>query len=165
VTGARYRARATALRLKPTPIESILPSTPRPLNLLHPMPTVTLEARRGVPPQLKRQLLDAVHDALVSAFKIPDHDRTQRFVEHDAADFDIPPGRGERYTLVTISAFAGRSLDAKRALYRTIVERFEAHGVPRTDVMILLHEEPRENWGLRGGVAGTDIDLGFEIKV
>ena len=110
-------------------------------------------------------MLDAVHEALVDCFRIPDHDRTQRFVEHEPENFEIPPGRGPRYALVTIVAFAGRSLDAKRVLYKTIVDRFEALGMSRLDVLILLQEEPRENWGLRGGVAGCDVDLGFEVKV
>jgi phenylpyruvate tautomerase PptA (4-oxalocrotonate tautomerase family) len=129
------------------------------------MPLVTIETRRGLPPELKRGMLDAVHEALVDCFRIPDHDRTQRVVEHAPEDFEVPPGRGPRYTLVTIVAFAGRSLEAKRALYKTIADRFEALGVPRLDVLIVLHEEPRENWGMRGGVAGCDVELGFEVKV
>src|SRR5258706_15037253 len=117
------------------------------------MPLITIETRRGLPRETKRGLLDAVHEALVDAFKIPDHDRAQRFVEHAAEDFDLPPGRGERFTIVSIVAFAGRSIDVKRALYKAIADRFEALGIPRLDVFIVLHEEPVENWGLRGGVA------------
>ena len=129
------------------------------------MPLITLEARRGMPPELKRGLFDAVHEALVACFRIPDHDRAQRFAEYAPEDFEIPPGRGERFTIVTIVAFAGRSVDAKRALYKTIADRFEALGVPRRDVFIVLNEAPVENWGLRGGVAGCDIDFGFDLKV
>jgi phenylpyruvate tautomerase PptA (4-oxalocrotonate tautomerase family) len=129
------------------------------------MPLVTIEARRGLSPETKRGLLEAVHGALVATFKIPDHDRAQRFIEHAPEDFELPAGRGPRFTIVTIVAFAGRSLDAKRALYQTIAERFDALGIPRLDVFIVLHEEPRENWGLRGGVAGCDVDFGFKIEV
>jgi phenylpyruvate tautomerase PptA (4-oxalocrotonate tautomerase family) len=129
------------------------------------MPIITVDTRRGLPHDTKRQLLDAVHAALMAAFKIPDHDRTQRVVEHAPEDFEIPPGRGERYAVVTIQAFAGRSLDAKRALYREIVTRFEQAGIPKTDVFIVLHEIPVENWGVRGGIAGCDVDFGFNIRV
>jgi phenylpyruvate tautomerase PptA (4-oxalocrotonate tautomerase family) len=129
------------------------------------MPLITIEARRGMQPELKRGMFDAVHEALVACFRIPDHDRTQRIIEYAREDFEIPPGRGERFTIVTIVAFAGRSVDAKRALYKSIADRFEALGVPRRDVFILLHEEPVENWGLRGGVIGTDIDFGFNLEV
>ena len=37
-------------------------------------------------------------------------------------------------------AFAGRSLDAKRALYRAIVDRLEPLGIPRDHVMTVLRE-------------------------
>ena len=129
------------------------------------MPLVKIETRRGLAPATKRQLLDAVHDALVTAFKIPDHDRTQRFIEYAPEDFDLPPGKGERYTLVEIVAFPGRSLDAKRALYREIVGRFEAAGIPPGDVFIVVHEAPLDNWGMRGGKPASELDLGFDLKV
>ena len=129
------------------------------------MPVITIDTRRGLPPALKRGLLDAVHEALVACFKIPDHDRAQRIIEHAPEDFDVPTGRGARFTIVTIAAFSGRSLDAKRALYEAIVDRFEALGIPRLDVFIVLNEIPKENWGLRGGIAGCDVALGFKVDV
>jgi phenylpyruvate tautomerase PptA (4-oxalocrotonate tautomerase family) len=129
------------------------------------MPLVTIETRRGLSPEVKRGMFDAVHQALVTAFKIPDHDRAQRLLEHDPENFEIPPGRGERFSIVCVEAFAGRSTDAKRALYREIVSRLDEVGIPKADVFIVLKEIPVENWGLRGGVAGCDIDFGFEIRV
>jgi phenylpyruvate tautomerase PptA (4-oxalocrotonate tautomerase family) len=56
-------------------------------------------------------------------------------------------------------------VDAKRALYKTVADRFEALGIPRLDVFIVLEEAPVESWGLRGGVAGCDLDFGFDLKV
>ena len=129
------------------------------------MPLVTIETRRGLTPEMKAQLFDAVHQALMAAFKIPDRDRTQRVIEYAEADFEIPPGRGPLYTVVSVEAFAGRSLDAKRNLYREIATRFEAAGIPRTDVFIVLKEIAVENWGIRGGTAACDLDLGFDIRV
>jgi phenylpyruvate tautomerase PptA (4-oxalocrotonate tautomerase family) len=110
-------------------------------------------------------MFDAVHSALMAAFKIPDDDRAQRVLEYAPEDLEIPPGRGERFTIVTIEAFAGRSIEAKRALYAEIVTRLEEVGIPKADVFIVLKEIPMENWGLRGGVAGCDIDFGFNIRV
>ena len=129
------------------------------------MPLVMIETRRGLSPDTKRRMFDAVHGALMAAFKIPDHDRTQRLLEYAPEDFEIPPGRGASYTIVSIEAFAGRSVDAKRALYREIVARLADVGIPKADVFIVLKEIPVENWGLRGGVAACDIDLGFKITV
>ena len=129
------------------------------------MPLITVETRRGLSAETKKGIFDAIHAALIAAFKIPDGDRGQRLREYAPEDFEIPPGRGERFTIVSIEAFAGRSTDAKRALYREIVARLEAVGIPRTDVFIVLKEIPMENWGLRGGVAGCDVDFGFAIRI
>ncbi len=129
------------------------------------MPLVTIETRRGLSAATKKDLFDGVHQALVECFKIPDRDRAQRMIEYAPEDFEIPADRGQRYSIVTLTVFSGRSLEAKRALYRAIVDRFEAAGISRQDVLIVLQEVPVENWGLRGGVAGCDIDFGFKIGV
>ena len=59
----------------------------------------------------------------------------------------------------------GRSLDAKRNLYRAIVNNLEGLGIPKDHVKILLREIPKENWGIRGGQAGSDVELGFKVEV
>jgi len=50
-------------------------------------------------------------------------------------------------------------------LYRSIVEGLEPLGIPRHHVTILIREITRENWGIRGGQAACDVDLGFKIDV
>lgn len=129
------------------------------------MPLVKIETRRGLSAAAKGLVLDAVHDALVAAFRIPERDRHQRLVEYEPEDFEIPPGKGERYTIVGIDAFAGRSPDAKRLLYSEIASRLEGAGIPPADVLVVLREIPRENWGLAGGRAASDVELGFEVEV
>jgi hypothetical protein len=110
-------------------------------------------------------VIDAVHSALREALKIPEGDRTLRLIEHPASHFAVPPGRGERFTLVEVTMFSGRSMGAKRALYQAIVRNLAALDVPPLDVKITLIETPPDNWGLRGGVAASEIDLGFKIDV
>ena|SRR5829696_10526089 len=51
--------------------------------------------------------------------------------------------------------FAGRSTDAKRRLYRAVVTNLGRLGIPPTDVVIVLREEPPENWGIRGGTPAS----------
>jgi hypothetical protein len=52
----------------------------------------------------------------MEAFRIPDDDHTQRIVEHELENIELPPGSSDRYTLIEITAFPGRSADAKRNL-------------------------------------------------
>ena len=129
------------------------------------MPLVRIEILKGRSADEKQRLLDAVHAALVEAFGIPDDDRTQRIVEHEAESFEIPPGAGERYSLIEITAFPGRSADAKRRLYEAIVRNLAAERVPAEDVFVVLSEPPMENWGIRGGKPASDVDLGFRVDV
>ena len=129
------------------------------------MPLVRIEILEGRPAPERKLLLQAVHDALVEAFQIPDDDRTQRLIEHDPENFEIPPGCSERYTLVEITAFPGRSPTAKRALYKAIVRNLAETGVPVEDVLIVLQEPAMENWGIRGGRSADEVDLGFRVDV
>jgi phenylpyruvate tautomerase PptA (4-oxalocrotonate tautomerase family) len=129
------------------------------------MPIVTISLRKGRTSNEKKQLFDAVHNALVVAFKIPENDRTQKMIEFDDDTFEIPSGKTERYTIIEIAVFPGRSKDAKRELYQIIVEKLGALGIPANDVFMLLNEQPLDNWGIRGGHMASEIQLGYELKV
>ena len=129
------------------------------------MPIVTISMRKGRIKQEKRKILDAVHDALVAAFKIPDTDRTQKIIEFNEENFEVPKGKTLKYTLIEIAVFPGRSARAKKDLYRLIVEKLGALGMPANDVFILLNEQPLDNWGIRGGQMASDVQLGYAVKV
>jgi phenylpyruvate tautomerase PptA (4-oxalocrotonate tautomerase family) len=115
------------------------------------MPLVRIDILKGRPASERKRLLEAVHAALVEAFHIPDDDRTQQLIEHDPVNFEIPPGGSEKYTLVQITAFPGRSPSAKGNLYGAIVRNLGARGNPPGEVMITVVEPPLENWGIRAG--------------
>jgi phenylpyruvate tautomerase PptA (4-oxalocrotonate tautomerase family) len=66
---------------------------------------------------------------------------------------------------VEIIMFAGRSLDAKCLLCRTLIANLSTLGVPTVEVKVILIEVPPENWGLRGGFPASEIDLGFPVEV
>jgi phenylpyruvate tautomerase PptA (4-oxalocrotonate tautomerase family) len=61
--------------------------------------------------------------------------------------------------------FAGRSMDAKRRLYDAIVRRLAVLDVPASDVLIVLHEPPMENWGVNGGIPASEVDVGFKVDI
>jgi 5-carboxymethyl-2-hydroxymuconate isomerase len=131
------------------------------------VPSILIEIRRAIPAEEESRLMEAVHAALRAAFQILPGDRNVRLIAHEPHRFACPPDRShpELYTHISIDAFTGRSLDAKRALYLGIVEKLEELGIPRDHVKILLRELPKENWGIRGGRAGCDVELGFKIDV
>src|ERR1043165_7689580 len=121
------------------------------------MPSTSIEVRRQYTRDEEVALIDAVHAALVTAFKIPAADRGVRLVCQEPNRWAVSPklAQPERYTVVNIDCFAGRTLDAKRALYRTIVENLAPLGIPADHVKIVVRDVPKENWGIRGGKAGS----------
>ncbi len=129
------------------------------------MPLARIEVRKSWQPEQVQVIMDAVYLAQREALKVPEHDRQIRYVEHRPEHFHVPPGKTENYTLVEITLFAGRSLDAKRALYQGIVKRLGAIGIAAEDVFIVLHEVPLDNWGIRGGIPASEVDLGFRIDI
>ncbi len=131
------------------------------------MPSALIEVRKQYTQEQEIALMEAVHAALRDAFKILPGDKNVRLVVHAPHRFACPPDREkpESYTHISIDAFAGRSLDAKRNLYKAIVDKLEPFGIPRNHVKIMLREIPKENWGIRGGQAGCDVELGFKLEV
>ncbi len=130
------------------------------------MPLVRIEIGKGRTREYKRAILDGVHAALIEAFRIPDHDRNQLLRETEPDCFEYGNGKTAQFTVVELTVFPGRSVEAKRRLYQAVVRNLEkAPGIPPTDVFIVLHEPPLQNWGLRGGRAACDLDLGFKVDV
>lgn len=131
------------------------------------MPAVQIEVRQHYDLEIELALMDAVHSALVEAFKIPQHDRNIRLFVHEPHHFLCPTDKSqpEYFTLISIDCFAGRSLDAKRNLYQAIVRNLSALRIPADHINILLREIPIENWGIQGGQAACDVSLGFSIGV
>jgi len=129
------------------------------------MPNTRIEVKRGWIGEQRAAVIEAVHAAMVETIRIPEHDRALRLIEHDPADFSAPPDKSDKYTLIEITLFAGRSPEAKRRLYRALVRNLSALGIPPMDIKTVLIEVPMEDWGIRGGKAASEVDLGFEVKV
>ena len=129
------------------------------------MPNVTIEVRKRYTKPQEEGIIHAVHSALMEGIKTPEWDRTIRLIVHEPHRFATPPKTDERYTLVDIDLFPGRSLGAKKALYRAIVDNLGKFGIPADHIKVLLRESTAENWGIRGGVPASEVDLGFKVDV
>ncbi|MGT2509593.1 tautomerase family protein [Cupriavidus basilensis] len=121
------------------------------------MPLSRIEVCKSRPASEINFLLESVYQAQIEAFGVPATDRQLRYLEIAPERFFIPPGRTDNFTLVVISMFPGRTVDAKRDLYKSIVARFGEIGIAPEDVFISLQESARENWSMSGGVAACDL--------
>lgn len=130
------------------------------------MPAVLIEVRREYTAAEELALMDGVHAAVVSALKIPAHDRIVRLQVHAPQRFACPGDKTqpERFTLISIDLFSGRSLEAKRNLYAAIAANLAPLGIPADHILLRLREIPQENWGVRG-LPASEIELGFKVEV
>ena len=128
------------------------------------MPLATIEVRRRYTSEQETRIIAAVHAAMVEGLKIPERDRIVRLIAHEPHRFVADPGKDDRFTLISIDLFEGRSLQAKKRLYAAIVRNLAPFGIPADHIKVLLREIPTENFGIRG-VPASEVDLGFEIKV
>ena len=78
------------------------------------MPLVKISIKQERTSEQKNALLNAVHSALVEEFRVPETDRNQRISEYLENDFEKPPRRTDKYTLIEITIFPGRSAETKK---------------------------------------------------
>ena len=113
----------------------------------------------------KSKLSEVVHSCLVDALALPMEKRFQRFFPLTADDFIFPADRGNRYTILEIQLFEGRSEAAKKRLIRLLFERFVAElNYDVNDLEVNLIETPRANWGIRG-LPGNELALSYDVEV
>jgi phenylpyruvate tautomerase PptA (4-oxalocrotonate tautomerase family) len=129
------------------------------------MPLVTITLMKGKSKEFKKVILAEVHEALVAAFKIPGQDRNQRLIEIEPENFECPVGNTENFVTIEMTVFPGRTSHAKKGLYHEIVARLQKLKIPPSDILIILHEPPLENWGIRGGYPASEVKIGFKIDV
>ena len=115
------------------------------------MPLVRVEIIKGKNAEYKKTLLDCIHEGLMESIGIADWDRFQRIIEIERADFETAPEKTEQFTYAEITMFQGRSKEQKKALIETVTQKLnEKLGIASTDIFIVIHEPPNENWGLGG---------------
>lgn len=115
---------------------------------------------------IRQALSDAVNESISIAFQFPAERRLQRFFPMDREDFIYPPSeRTERYTIVEISTFEGRSKETLKRLVREMYTRVPAAtGIEPRDLDIIITQQPRHAWGLMGE-PGDEIGLSYKVNV
>jgi hypothetical protein len=109
-------------------------------------------------------LSDAIHACVMEALGLPADKRFHRFLSLDAADFIHPADRSERYTIIEISMFEGRSVETKKQLIRALFARLDQQGlVSPQDLEITIIETPRHNWGIRG-LPADELTLNYKVE-
>jgi hypothetical protein len=129
------------------------------------MPQVKVYGHAAPLRAMRRALSDVIHSCAVDALAFPEEKRFHRFFPLDAEDFIHPSDRSERYVIIEIVLFEGRSVEAKKQFIRLLYERAkELLLLEPIDLELTLIETPRHDWGIRG-VPGDELTLGYRVNV
>ncbi|MBN1145220.1 MAG: tautomerase family protein [Bacteroidales bacterium] len=113
----------------------------------------------------KAKMSEVIHSCIVDGLGFPADKKFQRFFPLDSADFFYPSGRTEKYTIVEVSMFEGRSVETRKEFIRLMFERFkEQLGIEPDDLEITITETPKHNWGIRG-LPGDELTLNYKVNV
>ena len=113
----------------------------------------------------KGAISKAVHQSVMSALEYPPEKKFHRFIALDQSDFIYPDDRSEKYIIIELSMFEGRSISAKKALINQLYSNIGTEaGIGHQDIEITIFETPKENWGIRG-MPADELKLGYKIEV
>ncbi|NNU28498.1 tautomerase family protein [Isoptericola sediminis] len=127
------------------------------------MAQVKIYGNRTIWGERREEVSDAVHDALVTAWRIPEDKRFHRFLLLEDGDLVAP--RSDAYLLIEVVCFSGRSTTAKKALVRAMYDEVApALDLADDDLEVVILESRPENWGIRGRTA-DELVLTYPVEV
>lgn len=114
---------------------------------------------------IKGKLSEVIHSCVVDAFQMPEDKRFHRFFPLDRENFYFQSNRTEKYIIIEISIFEGRTSEAKKKLIRLLFQRIQEElNIMPNDIEITIFETPSYNWGIRG-LPGDELSLDYNIKI
>ncbi|MCG2842255.1 tautomerase family protein [Sandaracinobacter sp. RS1-74] len=122
------------------------------------MPLLRIDVIKGRSEEELKTLLQAIHDAMVLSFRVPDRDRYQVLTEHDAGrmileDTGLGFERSHKTVLIHMTT-RRRSEEEKQSFYRNLVQSLEERcSVPPEDVVISCVENSDADWSFGHGKA------------
>jgi len=114
---------------------------------------------------IKKKLSNVIRSCMVEALDFPSDKRFHRFFPLDKEDFYFASGRTESYTVIEVSMFEGRSVEAKKELLKLLFKRINSElNISPQDIEITIFETPKHNWGIRG-LPGDELKLSYKVNV
>jgi 4-oxalocrotonate tautomerase len=123
------------------------------------MPLARIDITRGNSAEYRRKVADIIYESMLDTLKAPKDDQFQVITEHELGDLVasrtyLGVQRSPECIFVQLFLLEGRSVEQKKAFYRTVADALHARvGIRREDVFIGLVEVARENWSFGNGEA------------
>jgi hypothetical protein len=121
------------------------------------MPFVRVDAYEGRSKEQVKNLLDAIHRAVLAAFGVPLRDRYQVYREHSESNFIIQDtglniDRTQKVVLIDITS-RRRSGQQKTNLYTKLVEELKTCGIEQNDIVVSIVTNSDADWSFGNGRA------------
>ncbi len=122
------------------------------------MPLIRIDATAGRTPEQVKQLLDAAHRAMLSAFQVPERDRYLIYEVHAAEHFIVQDTglgipRTKQVIVVTVIS-RPRSQEAKQKFYAELCRELKnSCGIEASDVMVSIVTNTDVDWSFGNGRA------------
>jgi phenylpyruvate tautomerase PptA (4-oxalocrotonate tautomerase family) len=122
------------------------------------MPLVRIDMQAGRDAAQVQKIADAIHNAIVEQYGIPERDRFQVINQLPAGaiiaqDAGLGFERSDGVVMVQIFTQRGRSQNAKQLLYQAIASKLACAGVVPENVFIGYVENGPEDWSFGFGQA------------
>ena len=122
------------------------------------MPLLRIDVIKGRSEAELKELLDAIHSAMLAAFKTPERDRYQIVHEHPAAEMRIEDTglgipRTERIVMVQVTTRPRTRLEKQNFYQLLCQELLRRCEVKESDVVISITQNADEDWSFGYGRA------------
>jgi len=121
------------------------------------MPFVRVDAYEGRSKEEVKNLLDAIHRAVLVAFGVPLRDRYQLYQEHSESNFIIQDTglnieRTQKAVCICVTS-RQRTEQQKTNLYTKLVEELKTCGVEQNDIVVSIVTNSDADWSFGNGRA------------
>ena len=121
------------------------------------MPFLRVDAYEGRSQEQVKNLLDAIHRAVLSAFGVPRRDRYQVYQEHSESNFIVQDTgldieRTRKVILITITS-RQRTEQQKTNLYIKLVDELKICDIEQNDIVVSIVTNADADWSFGNGRA------------
>ena len=121
------------------------------------MPVLRIDLIEGRSQAELSDLLDAIHRAMLAAFKVPERDRYQIVHQHPASEMRIEDTglgipRTERVVMVQVTT-RPRTQFEKKTFYELLCQELQRYEVKASDVVVAITQNNDEDWSFGYGRA------------
>jgi phenylpyruvate tautomerase PptA (4-oxalocrotonate tautomerase family) len=121
------------------------------------MPFLRVDAYEGRSQEQVKNLLDAIHRAVLSAFGVPRRDRYQLYQEHSESNFIVQDTglnieRTRKVIFITITS-RQRTEQQKTNLYGKLVEELKTCDIEQNDIVVSIVTNADADWSFGNGRA------------